>query len=62
MVCLYKIAKKKLRYLYLLTPAGITAKAQLTASFLKRKLNEYETLKAEIEELRGEVALAGKGR
>ena len=41
----------KLGYLYLLTPMGIAAKAQLTASFLKRKLVEYENLKSEIEEL-----------
>ena len=50
----------KLGYLYLLTPAGLAAKTQLTASFLKRKLNEYEALKAEIARLRSEVdSLAG---
>ena len=42
---------KKLGYFYLLTPAGVTAKAHLTASFLKRKLVEYENLRSEIEEL-----------
>ena len=46
----------KLRYLYLLTPLGLTAKTRLTARFLQRKLAEYEVLKAEIEELRCEVA------
>ena len=46
----------KLGYLYLLTPMGITAKTQLTASFLKRKLTEYENLKAEIEELQAALA------
>ena len=45
----------KLGYLYLLTPVGITAKTQLTASFLKRKLVEYENLKSEIEELQAQV-------
>ena len=45
----------KLGYLYLLTPIGITAKTQLTASFLKRKLMEYENLKSEIEELKAQV-------
>ena len=45
----------KLGYLYLLTPTGIAAKTQLTASFLKLKLKEYEVLKAEIEELKSEV-------
>ena len=46
----------KLGYLYLLTPIGITAKTQLTASFLKRKLMEYEDLKSEIEELKVMIA------
>ena len=49
----------KLGYLYLLTPVGLAAKTQLTARFLKRKLQEYEALKAEIEVLRAEVS--GKG-
>ena len=41
--------------MYLLTPAGINEKARITASFLKRKLNEYEKIKQEIESLRKEV-------
>ena len=45
----------KLGYLYLLTPMGIAAKAQLTASFLRRKVAEYEALRTEIEHLRAEV-------
>ena len=45
----------KLGYLYLLTPQGVTAKASLTARFLKRKLAEYEALKVEIESLKAEV-------
>ena len=46
----------KLGYLYLLTPMGMTAKSILTARFLRRKLVEYEVLKAEIERLKSEVA------
>ena len=46
---------KKLGYLYLLTPMGISAKAQLTASFLRRKMFEYEALRAEIDQLQAEV-------
>ena len=38
-------------YLYLLTPKGIAEKAELTAGFLKRKMEEYEALKAEIDAL-----------
>ena len=45
----------KLGYLYLLTPMGIAAKAQLTAGFLRRKMAEYEALRAEIDQLQAEV-------
>lgn len=45
----------KLGYLYLLTPMGFSAKAQLTASFLRRKMLEYEALRTEIDQLRAEV-------
>jgi len=41
----------KFGYAYLLTPSGIAAKATLTGQFLKRKLAEYDALKAEIESL-----------
>lgn len=43
------------RYIYLLTPKGIEAKAAITLSFLKSKLSEYEELRREIDELRQEV-------
>ena len=49
----------KLGYLYLLTPMGLAAKTTLTARFLRRKLAEYETLKAEIEQLTREVGRSG---
>lgn len=42
------------RYAYMLTPAGVAAKAALTGRFLKRKMAEYEALKAEIEALQAE--------
>ena len=45
----------KLGYLYLLTPAGMVAKTTLTASFLKRKIIEYEALRVEIKALRSEM-------
>ena len=45
----------KLGYLYLLTPKGIAAKTQLTASFLHRKMAEYETLRLEIDQLQSEM-------
>lgn len=47
-------ANKK-RYLYVLTPAGIDSRARLTKRFLKRKMAEYEALKAEIEDIRKDL-------
>jgi EPS-associated MarR family transcriptional regulator len=43
-------------YLYLLTPRGLEEKARVTARFLRRKLDEYETLKRELQELQSEAA------
>jgi len=48
----------KRAYLYLLTPRGIEEKAVVTARFLKRKLDEYESLKREVQELQQEAAKA----
>ena len=39
---------RKDRYLYQLTPAGITSKAQLTRHFLARKRQEYKAIQQEI--------------
>jgi EPS-associated MarR family transcriptional regulator len=47
--------QNKFGYVYLLTPTGISEKALLTASFLKRKLQEYDDLKAEIKALKLEI-------
>lgn len=47
--------QNKLGYVYLLTPTGIAEKSQLTVAFLKRKTQEYEQLKAEIENLQKEL-------
>lgn len=48
-------SQKKTRYLYILTPAGIENRAALTKRFLKRKIDEYEALRAEIEEIQKEL-------
>ena len=42
-------------YAYLLTPKGIAEKAALTARFLRRKMDEYDALKAEIAQLQAEL-------
>jgi EPS-associated MarR family transcriptional regulator len=48
-------SKNKFGYIYVLTPQGIAEKAVLTGRFLKRKMHEYETLRAEIEALQSDV-------
>jgi EPS-associated MarR family transcriptional regulator len=48
-------SKNKLRYAYLLTPAGVAEKSKLTTEFLKRKVAEYEALQTEIETLKAEM-------
>ena len=45
----FKKNPNKSRYLYLLTPKGIVEKTNLTVNFMKRKLEEYDELKKEIE-------------
>lgn len=47
-------SKNKFGYVYLLTPSGMTEKALLASGFLKRKMDEYDALKAEIEALTAE--------
>ena len=41
---------KKINYLYVLTPDGITTKTKLTLNFMKKKMKEYDELKAEIKD------------
>ena len=48
-------SNNKSAYLYKLTPKGIEAKARISVAFLRRKMEEYERLKVEIEQLRDEV-------
>jgi EPS-associated MarR family transcriptional regulator len=55
----FSASRHKLGYVYILTPMGLAAKAALTGRFLKRKMAEYEALKAEIESLRDESAVGG---
>ena len=53
-------SKNKFRYIYLLTPEGMAQKLALTGRFLKRKMQEYEALKAEIKAVRREYATASR--
>lgn len=54
----FQNSSNKLSYAYLLTPTGMAEKTLLAARFLKRKLVEYEALRAEIDALEQEVRLA----
>ncbi len=52
----FRNSKNKLAYMYLLTPHGIEEKAAITMRFLQYKMQEYENLQSEIEELRQEAS------
>ena len=42
--------KKKINYIYRLTPKGIAQKTKLTLSFMDKKMKEYDELKKELYE------------
>ena len=46
----FKKNPKKINYIYVLTPKGITEKTKLTVNFMKRKMKEYDELKYELTE------------
>lgn len=50
----FTAVEEKRRYAYILTPKGISEKAEITRRFLVRKMEEYEALKVEIEALEAE--------
>lgn len=52
----FKNAKNKMAYMYILTPHGLAEKFRQTQAFIRRKTEEYERLKTEIESLRSEHA------
>ena len=58
----FKNSRHKLAYRYVLTPDGLREKVRVTRSFLQVKVEEFERLQREIEELRREAAAAeGEG-
>ena len=50
----FKNAHNKAAYIYALTPQGINARIKQTQYFLRVKMEEYEKLQKEIEELKKE--------
>jgi EPS-associated MarR family transcriptional regulator len=51
----FRASDKKMRYAYILTPQGAAAKGRLALRFLRRKLDEYEQIQAEIEAVKQEI-------
>ena len=52
----FRNAENKMVYAYILTPAGLNLKTELTLAFLKRKQAEYEALQKEIKALEEDLA------
>tara|TARA_B100001750_G_C15231324_1_gene458268 strand:+ start:213 stop:518 length:306 start_codon:yes stop_codon:yes gene_type:complete len=46
----FKQNPNKFGYAYILTPKGVATKTKLTLNFMKRKIQEYDELKSEIDE------------
>jgi EPS-associated MarR family transcriptional regulator len=51
----FKNSRNKTAYMYLLTPRGLEEKARVTRRFLQIKMQEYEALREEIEQIRHEA-------
>ena len=45
----FKKNPNKINYLYILTPRGISTKTKITVDFMKKKMKEFDELKAELE-------------
>jgi EPS-associated MarR family transcriptional regulator len=55
----FKNSNNKAAYMYLLTRRGLREKARLTVRFLAVKMDEYERLRVEIEQIRDEARRVG---
>ena len=51
----FRASSNKMQYAYILTPSGIAHKAAIASRFLKRKTEEYDALKREIDCLHKEL-------
>tara|TARA_B100001057_G_C22866179_1_gene956565 strand:- start:75 stop:389 length:315 start_codon:yes stop_codon:yes gene_type:complete len=47
----FKKSKTKSKYLYVLTPKGISEKTRITLIFMKNKMKEYDELKEELKKI-----------
>ena len=57
----FKNNHNKAAYIYWLTPRGIEMKARMTVRFLSIKMQEYESLRAEIEQMQREAESSRPG-
>src|SRR3989338_2461782 len=55
----FRNSDNKIAYAYLLTPHGAEERARITVHFLRYKMQEYERLRAEINELKREAEQNG---
>jgi len=51
----FKNSQNKMGYAYFLTPRGLEEKARLTIHFIRRKAEEYELIRQQIDELHQEL-------
>ena len=51
----FRRSDNKWAYVYLLTPSGVAAKVRLTKEFLEKRERDFESLHAEIEQLKSEL-------
>ena len=51
----FRNSENKAAYAYLLTPSGLEEKGRITVRFLKQRIQDYERIKREIEELEAEL-------
>jgi EPS-associated MarR family transcriptional regulator len=58
----FKNSKNKTAYMYLLTPRGLDEKARVTRRFLQIKMQEYEALRQEIEQICHEAERQARSR
>lgn len=56
----FRKSENKKGYMYLLTPNGMAEKARLTVEYLRRKMDEYEKLRRELDELKQELSIPGE--
>lgn len=55
----FRNSDNKVAYAYVLTRKGLEEKIDVTRGFLRRKLDEYDAIRAEIDTLRAEVQALG---